>query len=676
MFSIRSVLALSLAGLQFVAVVAVLFLSYVTSERVLLQHARDLMGDVARSTINHTVAFLAPAEAAADLSQRLARQEVVSSENEGAMERYFFEQLRSHSQFAGIFYGNTNGDFVFVNRDASVAGAPFRIKTIANRPQRRDVELYWRDGDYTVAAHRSDPGDGYDPRTRPWYGRAVEAGGVTWTDPYIFFSSQEPGITVATPVTGTGGELRGVVGIDIEISALSTFLADLQIGQHGSAFILSDSGDVIAHPEPAKIKTRGTSGDILRFTRIDELDDPLAKAAAASFNTAQAGRDGLKERAASFTFGRETYHAVASSLPGTRWPWTVITYVPENDFLGAIKDNRRNGVLLAALVAAVTAMIGLAIARSITRPVGALAGQADRISGGDISPMPPLRTHYRELQRTGFAFGRMTEWLNRRNAENQALTDELRAASRELEARVEERTRELNHANAQLREEAELRAQQADKLERANRQAELLTRELNHRVKNVFAVVSAVLSLGARSARSVEDLASTTRRRIDALSKAHSATQGHPGRAGSIADLTRLAELVLAPYAGDGEARIDVSGVRVRLGGEVATALGLILHELATNAAKYGALRAEAGRVELSWTLDEEGPRVLHLVWRETGGPVPQKPADDKRGFGTKMVEQIIAQYHATYHIDWRNEGVVVTLNMVLPADEPADDVA
>jgi len=663
MVSIRSVLALSLAGLQLVAIAAVILPFYFTSERVLLDHARVLMRDVARNTINHAVGFLAPAEAAADLSQRLARQQVVSSENEDAMERYFFEQLRSHDQFAGIFYGNTEGDFVYVNRDGSVDGAPYRVKTIENGPGRRSVDLVWRDEAYAVAGRRSDPEDRYDPRTRPWYGGAVEADGVAWTDPYIFFSSREPGITVATPVKTEEGELKGVVGIDIEISALSLFLAGLKIGEHGGAFIVSSTGDVIAHPEPAKIKTANETGDALRFTRIDELDDPLARAAAASFSP-PGDMSPSAEAYSSFRFAAEAYHAVASSLPGTRWPWTVITYVPENDFLGAIKESRRNGYVLAVVVALLTGLLGLLIARTITRPIGQLYRQAEDIAAGDLKPMPPLRTRYNELNRTGLAFSRMTEWLRRERDANEALTADLRQASRELEGRVEERTAELNSANARLKEEAELRAAQAESLKKANAQAELLARELNHRVKNVFAVVSAVLSLGARSAQTVDDLARTTRRRIDALSKAHSVTQGH-GAAAAASDLGRLAKLVLAPYVREDADQVRISGDPVRIDSEVATALGLILHELATNAAKYGALSVPEGEVDLSWK--NQGPeddRQLVITWRERGGPKPEVPAADKRGFGTQMVQQIAAQYRADYVIDWQEEGLTATLSL------------
>ena len=190
-FSIRSVLVAALVGLQLAAVATIIVSSYLTSERVLLGHARDLMMDVATETIDHSVNFLEPAQEAADLSQRLAQQDVVNSENALGLERYFFEHLRTHRQFAGIFYGNRAGNFVYIKRDTSRAGSHFRTKIISTTANDRRVELIWRGADFTKIAQEFDPNDRYDPRKRPWYERAAERRGVAWTDPYIFFTLAE-----------------------------------------------------------------------------------------------------------------------------------------------------------------------------------------------------------------------------------------------------------------------------------------------------------------------------------------------------------------------------------------------------------------------------------------------------------------------------------------------------
>jgi two-component sensor histidine kinase/HAMP domain-containing protein len=681
MFSIRGVLGLSLAGLQLAAVLIILTLSYLTSERVLIAHAVDLMRGVAGNTVSHTIDFLSPAEAAADLSDRLARQEVVSSESAEAMEKYFFELLRSNPQFDGVYYGNAAGAFVYVNRDSSVPEASFRTKLIRMAPSGREVELVWRTTGFEPVSTQRDDADPFDPRTRPWYQRAISTGGVAWTDPYIFYSSQQPGITVATPVGTARGVPRGVVGIDIEIASLSRFIAGLEVGRDGSAFIVNENGDVIAHRDSARIKIREADAVAgLRFARYDEIADPIVAAAVASLPNGEPQVRDTGETVTTFEFGGERYHAAFFSLPGTRWPWTVVSYVPEDDFLGPLKQNRRNGILLALAIAVATGGVGLVIAGSITRPIGVLDAQANRLSSGDLAPMPTLKTPYRELRHTGIAFSHMTEWLKGYRADNDALTAELRQASQHLESRVKQRTAELDRANAALREEiderrraearlaeeAELRTAQAERLRVVNERSDLLARELTHRVKNLFAVVNAVLSLSAREGGG-SDTVETARRRIEALARAHSASQG----GGADTDLGLLAATLLAPYQRpDGEA-IRTEGPAVVLPGHAVTGIGLMLHELATNALKYGALAGDRGRVDLTWRIDHSGPvSELQLEWRESGGPeVEGPPAAD--GFGSQMLSQLARQFRADLHFDWRREGLLVKLKMQLGRGEP-----
>ena len=457
-YSIRSVLVITLVGLQLAAVATILISSYLTSERVLLGHARDLMMDVANETIEHSVNFLEPAQEAADLSQRLAQQEVVNSESPETLERYFFEQLRSHPQFSGVYYGDAHGAFVYVKRDEGVTGARFRTKIISYEETGRQVDIIWRDESFALVARERDTTDGYDPRRRPWYQRAVEQRGVAWTDPYIFFTSKHPGITVAAPVLGGPSAIKGVVGVDIEIVEISEFIGTLKIGKTGAAFILNRNGDVLAHPDPAKIKTLKTDGsEELRFTRIDEISDVLSRRAFEALGAEVDGFSVTEPVFTSFEQEGEAYLAAFSPMPQMQWPWTVGIHVPENDFLGAIKENRRNNILIALMIAVLTAGIGLVIARSISQPIAVLYRQAKRIARGEFTGIETLPSTYEELSRAGTAFNRMAAWLDSYKADNETLNSKLREVSRELEVRVEERTAALTGANAQLRGEIEER---------------------------------------------------------------------------------------------------------------------------------------------------------------------------------------------------------------------------
>ncbi|MEP0963994.1 MAG: cache domain-containing protein [Roseobacter sp.] len=393
--SLGLVLALCLAGLQFVAVSIVVFSSYVTTERALLQHARDLLGDVGTNTIEHSKGFLNPAKGAVELATRLAENRVIASEDFEQLEQLLFQQLQIAPQFAGIFYGDKSGSFVYVMR--SKGPSSFRSKIITRDDAARVTELIWRDDDFDVVTYVQDPQDAYDPRTRPWFQSAEKERSSIWTDPYIFFTSQTPGITAASPVFNADGNIRGVVGVDIDIEAISGFLSRLNIGKNGVALILNKNGDVIAHPDQNLIRRKNEDGTF-RFVNIDEIDDPVARAA---FGGLLTGNDVSVDREMSirFEYGGSTYVSTVMPVISDALPWTIAVYAPESDFTGQIKENRTQNIWIAVAIAIVSGCIGLLLAVYIHKPVRAFAVRSALVSQGEVLPDAPMPKTYKELAR-------------------------------------------------------------------------------------------------------------------------------------------------------------------------------------------------------------------------------------------------------------------------------------
>jgi two-component sensor histidine kinase len=169
---------------------------------------------------------------------------------------------------------------------------------------------------------------------------------------------------------------------------------------------------------------------------------------------------------------------------------------------------------------------------------------------------------------------------------------------------------------------------------RGEQERETLVGELNHRVKNLFAVVRALATRGD-GARSVEGYRQVLLGRMDALARAHDLLFESHWRG---AELRALAG-TLRPYAGDWVQAIEVDGPPVELNARQALSVSLVLHELATNAAKYGALSTPQGRVRLSWQIEhaDQGRRV-RLRWEERGGPPVATP--QAMGFGTELIRR------------------------------------
>lgn len=445
--SLGVLLAVCLAGLQFVAVTLVVWSSYVTSESALLDHARDLLSDVATNTSEHAKGFLAPAQGAAVLATRLAENEIVSAENGEQLEKLLFQQLQTAPQFAGVFYGDEQGNFVYVSR--SDGPAAFRTKIVSRDGEARETDLIWRDDKFASIEATKDPQDTYDPRSRPWYSDAREQLGSIWTDPYIFFSSQKPGITVASPVIDPSGRLKGVIGVDIEIDAISGFLSGLEIGGRGSALILNENGDVIAHPNPEIFKTQDEDGS-LRFANIREIDDPIARAAFGDVwsGDAEQGISLQEEVSYEFLFEDEVYVSTAMPILTSEIPWTVAVYAPEGDFIQAIRDNRTQNIWLAGVVALITGLIGLLLANFISKPVRAFAVRSALISQGELDPSEPLPRTYTELEKANDAL--MDQIARRRKSEQEyGMTFDL--ASRGM-AQIDPKTGQFTRVNTTFAE--------------------------------------------------------------------------------------------------------------------------------------------------------------------------------------------------------------------------------
>jgi len=191
-----------------------------------------------------------------------------------------------------------------------------------------------------------------------------------------------------------------------------------------------------------------------------------------------------------------------------------------------------------------------------------------------------------------------------------------------------------------------------------------LTRELNHRVKNTLANVLSIVALTRRRAQSVDEFAEGLDGRIRALSATHDLlTHSDWGST----PVRAVIETELAPYAREEGPVIAIDGPSIELAPKDALSLGLAIHELATNAAKYGALGLTAGRLDVRWGEVEEGR--VRIAWTESGGPpVPQ---ERKRGFGTDLIERIVA-HELQSPVDLRFDPEGVRCTLVVPVRPPS----
>ncbi len=196
-------------------------------------------------------------------------------------------------------------------------------------------------------------------------------------------------------------------------------------------------------------------------------------------------------------------------------------------------------------------------------------------------------------------------------------------------------------------------------LRRANDRAELLLRELNHRVKNIFSVIMAIVALAGRRHPEAKPVTAEISARIHALALAHSASLGEADV--DSVPLRAVLERTLQPYHDDHE-RVTIDGPEQAIPVRAVTPLGLILHELCTNAVKHGALAVEGGKVRVDWKATPGG--TIELRWIESlpdafPGRIDKPGAS---GFGTTMIDMAARQLGGTVAREWREDGLALSL--------------
>ncbi|MCR6736179.1 MAG: cache domain-containing protein [Afipia sp.] len=203
----------------------------------------------------------------------------------------------------------------------------------------------------------------------------------------------------------------------------------------------------------------------------------------------------------------------------------------------------------------------------------------------------------------------------------------------------------------------------------AEERREILVHELAHRVKNTLATVQSIASLSFRNSQGPEALRQF-HDRLQALVRSHDLLTRKNWQH---ADLSEVAETAIAPLKEERAHRFAISGPPVSLPPTTAVPMAMILHELCTNALKYGALSNESGHVSIGWRTSAD-PRgiAISLIWTESGGPAIQPPEEE--GFGTRLIANLSRQLGGDCNFRYPPSGLVCHLSIVSPVDEPRDD--
>jgi two-component sensor histidine kinase len=202
-------------------------------------------------------------------------------------------------------------------------------------------------------------------------------------------------------------------------------------------------------------------------------------------------------------------------------------------------------------------------------------------------------------------------------------------------------------------------------LKRALHEQEMLATEMSHRVKNLFSMIEALIRMSGKGVATAAKMTKLLSGRLQALATAHALVRGSFSSIGQhphSSDLKTLIQAIVLPHERtEDSSRFSINGPPIECGAHAANGMALVFHELTTNAAKYGALTADKGAVEVSW---QQTGNFLILHWSERGGPLVEA-APTVSGFGSTLAQAtIVRQFGGTLNCDWHRTGLVVTVTL------------
>ena len=388
--SIRFTVMTGFVGLLLLTAVPIIGYTHARSTGALMRLADELMRRASEAIIERAADYLEPAAAMVRMNARLAEPGPLSLCPGGELEARAIAVLQQYPSLAMVNMADEKGNFLMPKKMPDGTIATKWIDREANPPH--TTWLYRDQRGVVVKTERSETVD-YDPRTRPWYAGARSAAGVQWTDMYVFFTDQVPGVTASCRVRDSRNEPAGVFGIDIELGSMSRFLDTLTVGKQGVAFILNGRNELVAYPDVARV-VRESDGKLVS-ARADEIGVPQVARCVEEYRTQARTRF-------AFAVDGTTYIGSITRFPDSFGnDWRIGMVVPRDEFIGTLRNTARYTLCVALAILAAALVVASSLARAISRPVTALAAEARAIQdlrfGGSMDPGSRIR-EIRELQ--------------------------------------------------------------------------------------------------------------------------------------------------------------------------------------------------------------------------------------------------------------------------------------
>ena len=349
----------------------------------------------ADAVLTKTENYMQNAQVTAEIASKVFNRPELKLRLNSQESAYLLNAVKNQPPIELCYYGDTDGNFL----QAGILGKKIYTKQIRRIDGKAVTDLNYFDSNFKLKKRESIADSKYDPRVRPWFKGAKATGKIFWTEPYIFSENGKPGITVACPIYNKDKTLKGVVAADITLDGLSEFIKAVDISKNSIAFIIDNTGKLLAYSDPAKM-TNVNNGKI---TRLAPHELKIAE-----LTTGIRCYQDHAENIFSYDVQGSKYLGCFVPFPdnfGKQWLFAVIA--PEDDFLGPMKDTLRMtmGLAISGLIIAVIA--AFLLARQVSRPIEKLAQEIMKIKNFELDNNQPVNSHIHEIQEMDAAVNAM-----------------------------------------------------------------------------------------------------------------------------------------------------------------------------------------------------------------------------------------------------------------------------
>ena len=361
---------------------AIGYLTFSESEESVSDVADQLREELSQRVSQKVASYIEIPQQLTETNAEAFARNILSFDKYREAAQLFWKQMKAYDTVAYISVGTKDGLFFGIKR---MNDGKLQLR-VRHTEDTQGALMSWEldDAGLPITEEPISSKPDYDPRVRPWYGRAVAAGKTVWTPIDSYYSS--PNELATGPVTPIirNGETIGVISTDLQLSQLSTFMRDMKIGQTGVAVLMEASGTLIAASQGDVTKS-GPNGKATPIQANESDVDSIRQSV--RFVKQHKGRlEAISGRShLSYEAEDETYYLTVMPVEGRgQLDWLTVIAVPEQDFLLRISESRRMTLILCVIAFILSLIFSLAIARSITNPLIRLTGSAQRLRSGDL----------------------------------------------------------------------------------------------------------------------------------------------------------------------------------------------------------------------------------------------------------------------------------------------------